>query len=148
MPLIWKGMRIEGDRPEVGRGANLLGVRVGDGKDDDINPDANGFVHPGQGGMSVSRTIDTLPPHRIPRRLRQAFPQRFPDASGVNRLHCWSFGEGPFEVGKIAERLRLRPDPDDPGSHGFVEPDDTMQLADYENALAATRDQWRRWEER
>jgi len=147
MPLIWRVMKIDGDRPEVGRGANLLGVRVGGKETDDINPDGEGRVQPGRGGMSVSPSIDTLPTHRIPRRLREAYPERFPEATASNRHYCWSLGEGPFQAGRVAERLCFRPDPDNPGRHGFVEPDDTMLLADYEAALAATREQWRRWEE-
>src|SRR5262249_21294973 len=102
---------------------------------------------PAMGGMSVAPSIDTLPTHRVPRRLKELHPDRFPDASGPNQLHCWSLGEGAFDAGQVADRLSLRADPDDPGRHGFIEPDDTMQLADYEAALAATRDQWRRWEE-
>ena len=54
MPLIWKSMKIDGDKPQVGRGATLLGVRVGPGEHDDIDHDENGCVHPGQGGMSVA----------------------------------------------------------------------------------------------
>jgi hypothetical protein len=36
MPLIWRGMRMEDDQPEVGRGKNLLGVVVGSDPSDDI----------------------------------------------------------------------------------------------------------------
>ncbi len=147
MPLIWRGMRIDRDRPEVGRGGSLLGVRVGDGIDDDINPDREGCVQPGQGGMSVSPSIESLPPHRTPRRLRERYPEKFPDATGSNRHHCWSFGEGPFAPGRVADRLRLGLDPNAPERHGLVGPDDRMKVADYESALAATRNWWRRWEE-
>jgi hypothetical protein len=147
MPLICRVMKIDGDKPGVGRGAALLGVRVGAGAYDDVNPDDDGRVQPGQGGMSVSPSIDTLPTNRLPRRLREAYPGRFPDAAGSNRMHCWLLGEGAFDTGSVAERLALRPDPADPGRHGFVEPDAIMQLADYEAALAATQNQWRRWEE-
>jgi hypothetical protein len=147
MPLIWRGMKIDGDKPQVGRGASLLGVRVGDKKDDDINPDGKGCVQPGQGGMSVSSSLEALPPHRVPRRLKRAYPERFPDADATNQHWCWSFGEGTFEAGRVGDHLCFRPDPEDSKRHGFVEPDDTMLLEDYETALAATRDQWRRWEE-
>jgi hypothetical protein len=74
-------------------------------------------------------------------------PERFPGATGSNRLHCWSFGEGAFASGRLADRLGLRLDPDQPERHAFVEPDTKMSLADYEAALTATRDGWRRWEE-
>ncbi len=147
MPLIWRGMKIDGDRPRVGRGPICLGVRVGPGENDDINSDGDGFVYPGRGGMSVSPSVDALPSHRLPRRLRHAYPDRFPDASGPNGLRCWSMGKGAFAEDQVAERLFLRLDPDDPEKHGFVERDDKMNLADYEAALGATRDQWQRWEE-
>jgi hypothetical protein len=147
MPLIWKGMKIDGERPQVGHGATLLGVRVGPGVNDDINPDEDGFVRPGQGGMSVSPSVDALPSHRLPCRLRLAYPARFPDADGPNNLFCWSMGNGAFAEDQVAAHLRLRLDPDNPEKHGFVEPDDKMMLADYEAALAATRDQWQKWEE-
>jgi hypothetical protein len=147
MPLIWNGMKMDGGGPAVGRGAVLLGVRVGPGENDDISPDADGFVTPGRGGMSVSPSLDALPPHRVPRRLQKKYPERFPDASAPNGVHCWSMGEGPFTAERVAGGLRLRPDPDHPEGHGFVEPDDRMKTADYEAALGATRNQWRRWEE-
>src|SRR5262249_49399053 len=147
MPLIWRGMRIDGDRPRVGRGPTSLGVRVGPSENDDINPDVDGFVYPGRGGMSVSPSVDALPTHRLPRRLRVAYPDRFPDASGPNGLCCWWMGKGPFSEDQVADHLCLRLDPDDPEKHGFVEPDDKMNLGEYEAALAATQDQWQRWEE-
>jgi hypothetical protein len=148
MPLIWRAMRIDGDGPEIGRGASLLGVRVGAGENDDINPDGDGCVQPGQGGMSVSPSVNTLPGHRLPRRLKEAYPDRFPEATASNRVHCWWLGEGGFDAGRVGDHLDLRPDPDNPAGHGFVEPDDRMKVEDYEAALAATRGEWRRWEER
>ena len=147
MPLIWKGMKIDGNKPLVGRSAVSLGVRVGPGENDDVEPDEDGYVHPGQGGMSVSPSVATLPPHRLPRRLQKKYPDRFAEASGPNGLHCWWFGQGAFAAEQVAERLNLRPDPDAPDSHGLVEPDDKMKTETYEGALAATKDQWQRWEE-
>jgi hypothetical protein len=140
-------MKIDGDRPQVGRGPLVLGVRVGPGENDDVNPDAEGYLHPGQGGMSVSPSAEALPPHRLPRRLHKKYPERFPDATAPNGAHCWWMGEGAFVPERVADRLRLRLDPDDPERHGLVEPDDKMKTEDYEAALAATRDQWQRWEE-
>jgi hypothetical protein len=147
MPLIWRGMRIDEGKPEIGRGAVLLGVRVGPGDGDDINPDGDNCVQPGQGGMSVSPSVETLPPHRVPRRLQKAYPDRLPDASGSNRLHCWWFGEGTFAGGQVAKHLCLRLDPEALALHGFVEPDNRMTLPEYEAALTATQDHWQRWEE-
>ena len=68
-------------------------------------------------------------------------------ATGSNQLHCWSIGEGPFAAGPFADRLELRLDPDDPDRHGFIEPEQGMPAADYESAITATQELWRRWEE-
>jgi len=146
MPLIWRAMRADGENPEVGRDAAALGVRVGDGENDDINPDGDGFVNPGIGGMSVSPSVDAFPVWRIPKRLRDKFPDRFPQASGSNRLCCWWMGEGAFEAGPVADGLLLRLDPRRPERHGFVEPNGKMAVADYQQALVNTREQWNRWE--
>lgn len=147
MPLLWRAMKRDGDSPQLGRGAVLLGVRVGPGEHDDVHPDEANCVHPGGGGMSVSPRVDDLPTHRLPRRLRDAYPERFRDASGPNTLHCWTMGDGPFVDGPMVDRLWLRRDPDMPETHGFVEPHGKMPLDQYEVALAATQHHWRRWEE-
>jgi hypothetical protein len=97
--------------------------------------------------MSVSPNLASLPTHRMPRRLKAKYPERFADATGSNQLHCWSMGEGPFVAGPFVDGLALRPDPDDPDRHGFVEPDKAMKAADYESAITATRELWRLWEE-
>lgn len=97
--------------------------------------------------MSVSPTVEALPPHRLPRRLQKKYPERFPDATAPNGVHCWCMGKGAFVPERVADRLCLRLDPDDPERHGLVEPDDRMKMEEYETALEATRDQWIRWEE-
>ena len=140
-------MKIEGGAPQCGRGALFLGVRVGPGEKYDINPDDEGFVSSGQGGMSVAPSLMALPPHRLPVRLRHAYPDRFPAASGTNNAYCWSMGEGAFVAGPLAASLSLRLDPDNMEKHGFVEPDGKMILEEYESALTATKEKWRRWEE-
>jgi hypothetical protein len=139
-------MKRDGECPAVGRGAELLGVRVGGSTKEDI-PVEDGMVEPGTGGMSVSPRPEALPSHRLPRRLRDKYPDRFPKAAGSASLHCWSLGEGPFLAASVVERLSLRLDPDHPEKHGFVEPDQRMALSDYEAALAATQPVWHRWEE-
>jgi hypothetical protein len=100
-----------------------------------------------KGGMSVSPRVEALPPHRQPGRLFKKDPERFPEATGPNGLHCWWMGEGAFTPERVADRLCLRLDPDDPNRHGLVEPDGRMKTEDYEAALGATRDQWQRWED-
>ncbi len=146
MPLIWRGMRMTDERPEVGQGANSLGVRIGAGAHDDIREE-DGQVQPNTGGMSVSPSLETMTPLRIPRRLREKFPERFPFAKGSNQLHYWSMGEGAFVAGPVAEKLVLRADTGVPVKHAVVEPEQMMPVADYEAAIAATQNQWRRWEE-
>ena len=75
MPVVWRGMRMADGRPEVGRAGNLLGVRIGPAPGDAI-PENDSLVQPGTGGMSISPSLDTLPAHRVPRRLRGKLPER------------------------------------------------------------------------
>jgi len=119
--------------PEVAATARSLGVRV----PTDIAPDEAGDVHPGPQGMSVSPDLVSLPLHRIPKRLAYLRLGAIgPDADVV-----WSFGDGWFMAGPFASRLALVPDKP---SHGFVGPDATTRLSEYEAALAATQTGWRR----
>jgi hypothetical protein len=133
MPKIYRGMKKENGKPALGNSATALGVRV----PDDIRPDGDGRVHPETGGMSVSPSVAALPPHRIPQRLRE----RIPGARGGSSLFVWSMGVGPFAAGALAPRLQVRIDVKNE-NHGLVEPDAVMDLADYQNALYATRDAW------
>jgi hypothetical protein len=105
----------------------------------DIAIGAEGMVEPRTGGMSVAPAWWLLPLHRIPRRLRQKFPR----AAGKNEVFLWRTGDGLFTEGRFADGLLLRPDPEKPHRHGFVEPADRMSVGDYQAALAAARDQWR-----
>jgi hypothetical protein len=133
MPKIYRVMAAEGNVPMIGQTATTLGARV----PGDIAPDAAGRVHPGTGGMSVSPSVADLPPHRIPRRLRHLAP----DAAGKDAHFVWSLGEGDFVFGPVDTGLQLRPDPDN-GAHGFVEPDETMLLENYQSALHSTQPRW------
>jgi hypothetical protein len=49
----------------------------------------------------------------------------------------WKLGDGPFQPGLIAPRLTLRPDSP---HHGTIQPAVLMPLKEYEEALAATRE--------
>jgi len=138
MPLVYRAMLADGDRPQVGAAALALGVRVPPDEHADIAVGAEGLVEPRTSGMSVAPAWRLLPVHRIPRRFRA----RFPRAAGKNALFLWRMGHGPFTDGPIADRLLFRPDPEKPNEHGFVEPVTTMPAGDYRAALAATRDQW------
>lgn len=130
MPLIYRAMTPEGDRPKVGPTARSLGARV----PGDIAA-CDGHVLPNTGGMSVAPSWRSLPPHRIPRRLSYFAP----DAAGSNVDACWKMGDGPFESGHLDEGLALRPVSP---IHGFIEPSGKMTLDIYQAALAATRDFW------
>jgi hypothetical protein len=131
MPLIYRSMQKDGDRPKLGRTAKTLGVRI----PGDIAVDATGHVSPGTGGMSVVPAWRLLKSHRIPMRLRHFCP----DATGKTDLSCWKMGEGEFKDGPLAPGLSFRRDTP---MHGLVEPAQVVSLADFEADLAATRDQW------
>ena len=146
VPLIYRGMLMDGDRPALGGGANFLYVRCSLDDSGDIREE-DGMVLPRTGGMSVAPTQESLPPHRQPRRLKQRYPDRFPDAKGSDKLYCWHMGAGIFATGSIAFRLSLRLDPELPDTHGFVEPDVKMSVSEYEGAITTTRSQWVRWSE-
>jgi hypothetical protein len=51
-------------------------------------------------------------------------------------------GDGPFTAGRLTDLLAFRPDTANPGRHGLVEPIRAMRLDEYQEALAATADQW------
>ena len=69
------------------------------------------------------------------------------EAMNSIKLVCWTMGEGSFSEGVVSDHLRFRPDPAKPLKHGFIEPAQDMLVATYQDALAETRDQWRRAEE-
>lgn len=138
MPLIYRAMLADGDRPKVGSSAMALGVRVPPDKHPDIAVGVHGMVEPQTGGMSVAPAWRLLPLHRIPRRLRAKFPR----AAGKNESFLWRMGDGPFIEGPFSAHLFFRPDPEKPNKHGFLEPAVTMPADNYQAALAITRDQW------
>ncbi len=136
MPLVYRSMLPDGDKPRVGAEAKCLGVKV----PGDMTPTEQDTVRPGMGGMSVAPRWQLLPPHLIPKRFREFGA---PDARGSDKLVCWRTGSGPFVLGAFAPRLVLRPDSP---RHGVVEPDQEMALDAFQLALAATRDEWLREE--
>jgi hypothetical protein len=135
VPKVYRVMEADKDRPVIGRGPISLGVRV-DGKNPDVSPE-DGFVFPGGGGMSVAPTLRELPEHRIPKRLRHLVPE----ARGKDVPFVWRMGDGPFDLAPVAPRLQLRPDRGNI-HHGVIEPDERMRLEEYEQALAATQNEW------
>ena len=135
MPLIYRAMLIDGDKPRVGPTKKTLGVKPGDDIHDDIPVDENGDVRPGTGGMSVAPAWRDLPAYRIPRRLQPKCRK----ATGNNNYACWRMGEGPFSDGNLAEGLNLVIDS---AWHGIVKPADVMSLERFQALLAATQDLW------
>ena len=131
MPLIYRAMTREGDKPRIGPSARTLGVRPSV----DITPDENGLVIPQTGGMSVAPSWRELPSHRIPLRLRPIAH----DAAGRDDDACWCMGSGDFTDSPLTDSLDFRRDQND---HGIVEPSHTMELNDFQVALASTRDLW------
>jgi hypothetical protein len=131
MPLIFRSMTRDGERPKIGQTARSLGARIpGD------LPEQDGHVAPSTGGMSVSRSWRDIPAWRIPIR----FVHLQPNAAGKHAdVSLWRLGNGPFVEGDVTDKLRLRPDS---SKHALVEPSELMLSEDYQAALAATRDMW------
>lgn len=132
MPLIYRAMTRDGEKPRIGPSARTLGVRPSV----DITPDENGLVIPQTGGMSVAPSWRELPSHRIPLRLQPIAH----DAVGSDDDACWCMGSGEFVDSPVTNSLDLRREKSD---HGLVEPSRTMELHDFQAALAGTRDLWR-----
>jgi hypothetical protein len=135
MPQICRAMTIDSGKPLVANTARGLGVRFGNGPNDDMPVDERGNVHPGNGGMSVSPAWRDLEHHRIPRRLKHLMPK----ATGSNKDACWKMGAGTFEDGLIANGLALEVDS---AKHGLVGTVAIVSKETYSLALAATRDAW------
>lgn len=114
--------------PRGGRSARALGVRV----PQDIQPDAEGAVIPGIGGMSVAPgSILNLPNHRRPRAYGSG--STGPDEDRIYAVEDDSLAAHP---------LLLQPDPNRPTRHATIEPEERTPLESYESALTATREDW------
>jgi hypothetical protein len=110
---LFRGMREDVDGwPLVAESAPGLGAR----NPVDIEPDGDGLVGPGVGGVSVSPdSPEKLPRHRRP-----------PSWGGTGLDDVWA-----ISVSEHGEKLIFSPDPDQPETHGFIEPGEMMTLADY-----------------
>ena len=135
MPLIYRSMVADGEKPRVGCSAVTLGVRRPPDKNADLPVEADGTVHPNTGGMSVAPAWRQLPLHRICERLRD----KVEGARGRLDAVCWRMGSGAFVAESVSAGLFLRPDSNE---HGTVQPDRPMPLSEYEGNLAGTREQW------
>ncbi len=111
--------------PRAGVTARTLGARAGT----DIIVDSDGMVRPGTGGVSVApNDIMELPSFRRPREF-----------GGTGKDPVWF-----IETDDLGAELRYRPDPDNPASHGFIQPARRMAFGEYQAALHASRGAWRR----
>lgn len=145
MPLMIRAMQANGNSPLVGHTRNdTLGVReitqTSDGKEIGDVKSVDGVVQPGTGGMSVSPSNGSLPPHLIPKRLRAMYP----DARRSNALpetFPWKMGEGAFADCPLTDELLLRIDPTD-ADHGFVEPRAPVSLEEFRAAIEKTCPEW------
>jgi hypothetical protein len=113
--------------PELGRSKRTLGVRPGDMTPvcdvTAVRPDDP--VPPGSGGLSVAPG-DLI---HLPRFL---LPSPF---GGTGKDPVWEIDEA-----DLPPELVFR---QDKATHGLVEPKNEMALADYESALASSREKWR-----
>ncbi len=139
MPKIYRSMKKDiDDRPFVDATGKGLGVRVTPVNGVvDIDVDDAGMVLLNGKGMSVAPSWQDLPIHLIPKRLRGIFPS----ARGGIDLYCFSSGEGDFVNGGVSDLDSLTLIVDRP-LHGVVAPSKEMSVAQYQNALSTTRDNW------
>jgi hypothetical protein len=139
-PKIYRTMIFEKDLsghhvPQVGGSKNMLGVRLPPENPADVQPDAQGNVLRGAGGLSVAPSLKALPPRLVPERLRD----RRPGARGTDDLRLFRLGEGPFEPSHLADDLELEPTS---STHGVVRPRAQMHVDQYQARLAATKPRW------
>jgi hypothetical protein len=112
------------DGPLVAPTARGLGIRPGI----DLPVSDEGQVEPGQGGMSVVRDVDRLPPFRR--------PSAFGGSSTKDTI--WGINEE-----ELPEAITYRPDDDKQDArHGVLEPTWTMELEELQLALAESRSYW------
>ena len=131
-------MKFEDDKPVVGCGSDMLGVRI-DCDDPDITPDGEQMVHRCGDGLSVYSCLCTIPPSRVPKSLKGIVI----GARGSLNRHIWRFGNGLFTEGQLCEGLSLKPDePINKPQHGVVQPDRAMHIDAFQQYLADTQNDW------
>jgi len=122
VPSLFRGMKADGDCPLIEQSARGLGVRT-EGKQVDIQPDAEGKVHPGA-GMSVAPDDPLLlPQHRRPAAY---------GGTGLDPVWAILDDDLPDSLSYLADAI----------DHGVVEPAVVTSLADYREALASTQPSW------
>lgn len=126
---LYRSMKVAADGlPEVGPNARTLGVRHGDQKPHgDVTAIApTDPVLPRTGGMSVAPDDPT----NLPRARRPA------EFGGIGKDPVWV-----IDTADLPSMLEFR---QDSATHGLIEPatNTTLTLAEYEWALAVTRETW------
>lgn len=124
--LLFRAMTADEDGlPVVGASARTLGARPRI----DVKGDSSDVIDPASGGISVAFGSPTdLPMHRRP----VAF-----GGTGSDPVYA-------IDVADLGADLGWRADPDGPSGHGFIEPVRRMTFNEYQEALWATRNRWRR----
>jgi hypothetical protein len=114
--ILMRTMKIgEDGLPITGQSATTLGARV----PKDIAPSQTGIVQPNTGGMSVTPEGGQLP--------------------SINGKNLETFC---IKCRDLGPNLTYRPDPLRPLDHGFIEPNKTMTVEDYQDFLMGTRPFW------
>jgi len=122
--------------PKVGTAAKCLGVRIPPNPNADVGLDGAGNVLLDRRGLSVSQDWRQLPGHLIPEHLDDGFN----GASGRG-MSVFVHGSGPFDEGAVAAGLELLYKAGSTTA-GVVAPDAAVLLAQYQQALDATREDW------
>lgn len=121
--MIFRGMKADGDGPEVAETRRSLGVKL----PEDLDVDAHGIAKHNHKGMSTSPDSPmNLPPHR-----------RDAGWDGTSKDPVW---------GISLDKLRttdLDWHEDQPGKHGILRPTKDMPYQRFKSALEATRGDWK-----
>ena len=145
VPRFFRTMIEDDGKPQIGTRRCELGVRPpgGTGRPD-IDVEPTGEVALNHKGMSVFRSLDDL--KRMPTRLLpQHLWQKVRGAAGGSKdaappqSRVWSMGNGAFASGAVTAELALEASPD---WHGTIVPRRSVQLADFQGAIAGTQSLW------
>lgn len=122
--------------PRLGTQSKCFGARQPPDPHADVDVDAAGQVLLNRKGLSVTRDWRGLPGHLIPEHLDDGFN----GASGRG-MNVFIHGTGGFDEAAVAQGLELR-HKTGTITAGVVAPAFSMPLAQYQEALAATRPDW------
>lgn len=132
--------------PKLGKRAKCLGVREPPGPNADVDIDSSGNVviiqqdaqkvTPARQGLSVADDWRSLPGYLIPIELGSDHK----GASGKG-IKIFVHGSGPFEEGYVTDCLVLWHKPGT-SKNGVVAPSAEITLSQFQNDLAATRQNW------